>query len=52
MFDGGNIDAHSLDNTLMLAQHSRGRCYSGAPSGLRAIRGYFQPLLPTAPPPN
>jgi hypothetical protein len=52
MFNGGNIRLTRLDNILTPAKHSCGRCYSGAPSGLRAIGGYFQPLLPTAPPPN
>jgi hypothetical protein len=46
MFDGGNIALTRLDNILTPAQHSCGRCYSGAPRGLMAIKGLFSAVAP------
>ena len=46
MFNGGNIRLTRLDNILTPAQHSCSRCYSGAPSGLRAIQGLLSAVAP------
>jgi hypothetical protein len=46
MFGGGNMTLTRLDNILTVAQHSCGRCYSGASSGLMADQGLFSAVAP------
>ena len=46
MFNGGNIALTRLDNILTPAQHSCGRCYSGAPPRPQGDQGLLSAVAP------